>query len=64
MVDTQAKLTLTVQEAATLLGIGRNSAYEAIKIGAIPSLRIGRRIVIPKSALERILAGHSPNGPE
>ena len=55
MVDTQAKLTLTVQEAATLLGIGRNSAYEAIKTGTIPSVQIGRRILVPRAALERML---------
>ena len=55
MVDTQAKLTLTVQEAATLLGIGRNSAYEAIKTGTLPSVQIGRRILVPRAALERML---------
>ena len=55
MVDTQARLTLTVQEAATLLGIGRNSAYEAIKTGTLPSVQIGRRILVPRAALERML---------
>jgi len=55
MVDTQAKLTLTVQETATLLGIGRNSAYEAIKTGTPPSVQIGRRILVPRAALERML---------
>lgn len=42
------RLTLTVEEAAALLGISRNSAYEAVRRGEIPSVRIGGRIVIPR----------------
>lgn len=49
--------TLTVPEAAKILGIGRNSAYEAIRRGDIPSVRIGKRLVIPKCALYRLLEG-------
>ena len=41
-------LTITVAEAARYLGIGRNSAYEAVRRNEIPSIRIGRRIVIPR----------------
>jgi excisionase family DNA binding protein len=48
---------LTVQEAARILRLGRNAAYEAIRRGEIPSLRIGRRIVIPRTGLERLLGG-------
>lgn len=48
--------TLTVGEAAAYLRIGRNAAYEAIKRGEIPSLRIGRRIVVPRVALDHLLA--------
>ena len=47
--------TLTVEEAAALLGIGRNSAYQAIARGEIPVLRVGRRLLIPRAALERRL---------
>ena len=50
------RLTLTVEEAATLLGISRAFAYEAVNKGEIPSIRIGRRILVPKVALERFLA--------
>jgi excisionase family DNA binding protein len=49
------RLTLTVDEAATLLGISRAFAYEAVNNGDIPSIRIGRRILVPKIALERML---------
>lgn len=49
------RLTLTVEEAARALGIGRASAYDAVERGDIPAVRLGRRIVIPRLALERML---------
>jgi excisionase family DNA binding protein len=49
------RLTLTVEEAASTLGISRATAYEAVSRGEIPCIRIGRRILIPKAALERLL---------
>jgi excisionase family DNA binding protein len=49
--------TLTVEEAAQVLGIGRNSAYEAAWRGEIPTIKIGRRLVVPRAALDRILTG-------
>ena len=64
MVQGEKRLTFTVVEAAALLGIGRNSAYEAIKAGILPSVQIGRRILIPRAALERFLlkVGQPENG--
>ena len=50
------KLTLTVDEAAKCLGIGRNSAYEAIARGEIPVVKVGKRLLVPKAALEILLA--------
>lgn len=47
--------TLTVKEAAAVLGIGRNTAYEAVKRGDIPSLSIGGRILIPTARLFALL---------
>lgn len=49
------KLTLTVPEVAKLLGISRNAAYLAVSKNSIPSLRIGKRILVPRGALERFL---------
>jgi excisionase family DNA binding protein len=49
------RLTLTVEEAAALLGISRAFAYEAVRRGEIPSIRIGRRVLVPKVALERLV---------
>jgi excisionase family DNA binding protein len=55
------RLTLTVEEAAHELGIGRTSAYTACRTGEIPALRVGRRLVIPRTALDALLAsaGHA-----
>jgi predicted DNA-binding transcriptional regulator AlpA len=47
--------TVSVPEAGKILGIGRNSAYEAVKTKQIPTLRIGGRLVVPIAALERML---------
>ncbi|MGE5618090.1 MAG: helix-turn-helix domain-containing protein [Sphingomonadaceae bacterium] len=47
--------TVTVEEAARALGISRNGAYNAARRGEIPAIRIGKRFVVPKAALERLL---------
>jgi len=52
------KLTLTVDETAKILGVGRNSAYEAIARGEIPVIRVGKRLLVPKAALEKLLSGN------
>jgi excisionase family DNA binding protein len=54
--DEKDSLTLDVQTAARRLGISRNGAYEAIRRGEIPTIRIGRRLLIPRLALEKMLA--------
>ncbi len=53
--DDRDCLTLSVTQAARILGVGRNTAYEAVRTGAIPSIRVGRRVLVPKAALERLL---------
>ena len=54
----EQRLLYTVEEAARVLGISRSFAYEAIQRGEIPSMRIGRRILVPnfRAALKRFLA--------
>jgi excisionase family DNA binding protein len=51
--------TLTVEEAAQILRISRTSAYKAVRAGEIPSVRVGRRDIIPRVAIERLLAGNA-----
>ena len=47
--------TYNIEEAARLLGIGRNQAYEAARTGQIPTIQIGKRRLVPKAALDRLL---------
>ena len=49
-------MTYTVVEVATLLGLSRASCYEAVRRGEIPCIRIGKRCLVPKVGLERMLA--------
>ena len=49
--------TQTIDEAAKVLGIGRNQAYAAARRGEIPSIRIGKRILVLREPLQRMLAG-------
>lgn len=53
----QPSRVLTVDEAAAELGIGRSLAYEAVRRGEIPHIKLGKRIVIPRDAFERMLQG-------
>jgi excisionase family DNA binding protein len=46
---------MTVPEAAAALRLGRNGAYDAIRRGEIPAIRIGRRLLVPKLGLLRLL---------
>jgi excisionase family DNA binding protein len=49
--------TYTVEEAGALLGIGRSAAYQAVKSRELPSVKIGKRLLVPKRVLERLLEG-------
>ena len=55
------RLVYTVAEAGKLLGLSRNLTYESIRTGQIPSIRVGRRILIPRAALIRLLEGNYSN---
>ena len=47
--------TYTVAEVCKVLGIGRAAAYEAVRTARIPSIRLGRRVVIPRAAIAKML---------
>jgi excisionase family DNA binding protein len=55
MPQNSERLVYTVPEAGRLLGLGRNAAYDAAKRGDIPTLRIGRLLLVPKIAFHRML---------
>ena len=52
---------LTVPEAAHILRVNRNTAYEAIRRGQLPAVRLGRRLVVPRAALEPLVADGGPS---
>jgi excisionase family DNA binding protein len=47
--------TVDVPIAAEVVGISRDAAYDAARRGEIPTLRFGRRLVVPVAALRRML---------
>ena len=66
MIDTTLtdhRKTYSVPEAARVLGIGRSAAYEAARTGQLPTVKIGKRILVPVAALERMLAECGANDP-
>jgi excisionase family DNA binding protein len=60
MPDPVEKPTLTVEEVAEVLGVSRSTAYDAVKTGQIPTVRINARWLIPTAALQRWLANAEP----
>jgi excisionase family DNA binding protein len=60
--DEVGRHTYTVQEAARLLGISRGLAYELVKQGRLPVVRLGKRLVVPRAALQRLLEEVPPPG--
>jgi len=53
--DTEKRLCITVPEAAKMLGISRNFAYELVKRRELPVVKFGKRLLIPRVALEKML---------
>jgi excisionase family DNA binding protein len=56
------RLALSVEEASRALGIGKSTAFKYIREGKLPALRLGRRILIPKAKLEKLLEQGGLNG--
>lgn len=47
--------TISVEEAAELLGVSRSAAYRAVKAGQLKTLRMGRKLRVPTAPLLRML---------
>ena len=58
----QLLLLLNVKQLAALLGVSDSSVYELIEEEDFPSLRIGKRIVIPKEELRKWITSHTKGG--
>jgi excisionase family DNA binding protein len=55
------RLAVAVEEAAHLLGISRSLAYELCARGELPTIRLGRRLVVPKRALFEMIENVEAN---
>jgi hypothetical protein len=53
--DIAGRLTTTVPEAGALLGLGRDASYAAAARGELPTLKFGRRLVVPVAKLLALL---------
>ena len=51
----KGKVVLNVNEVAEMLDLSRNSIYSGLKRGEIPHIRVGKRLLIPRAALEAML---------
>jgi excisionase family DNA binding protein len=49
------KRTVTIQEAAKILGIGRDQAYTAARLGQLPVIKIGKCLLVSLPALNRMI---------
>jgi excisionase family DNA binding protein len=57
------RLTLTIPEAAELLGVSRGVAYEAARAGELPTIRLGRRLLVSRARLMELLGEtHAAHG--
>lgn len=59
------RVTLNVQEVCRALGISRGLCYEMLRSGRLPCIRLGKRFLVPKKALEKMLedCGDSKKSP-
>lgn len=53
--DPAVRPTCTIEEAARVLGVSRSVAYASAQAGTIPTIRLGRRLLVPTAALRRLL---------
>jgi excisionase family DNA binding protein len=52
-----AALSVSVDEAAQLLGVGRTTVFTLLDEGAIRSVKVGNRRLVPRKALDEFLSG-------
>ena len=55
-------LLVSVPEAARLLGVGTTFGWAMVRSGEMPSIKLGRRVLVPRAALERLASIHAHDG--
>lgn len=56
------RLTLSIDQTAEILGISRGLVYGLVALGELPSIRFGRRILVPRRAVDDLVNAYA--GPE
>ena len=51
----QERKTISVEEAGQMLGLSRASSYQAAANGELPTIKIGRRLLVPKAKMRELL---------
>jgi excisionase family DNA binding protein len=59
----ETPLLVSVPEAARLLGVGTTFGWAMVRNGEIPSVRLGRRVLVPRAALEQLAGAHRDQAP-
>ena len=60
-IGTAPRLLWSVGEAARALGVSRATAFARISDGTLPSIKLGRRRLVPIAALRELIAAHTEN---
>jgi hypothetical protein len=58
--ELRSRPTVTVPQAGMVLGLGKDAAYECARRGDIPTIRLGRRVVVPTPRLLAMLGVEVP----
>ncbi len=58
MVANEERLVLTVPQVARMLGVSRATGYMLARTNQLPVIRLGKRLLVPKAALEKVLSGY------
>ncbi len=58
----ESQKCLSVAETARLLGICESKVYRLVREGSLPHLRIGRRLIIPTTALQEWIGAQVRGG--
>lgn len=56
-------LTMSVEDAAKLLGVSRGLAYEAARRGELPTIKLGRRLLVPTARLLELVSAPQERSP-
>jgi len=55
--ENNTRLVYQIAEVAAMLGLSRNACYQAVQRGELPAIRIGKRLLVPKASLFKLLDG-------